>query len=43
MNALKGEEFPELPLLQSERGFSLPAGTLREMMGAIFNAALANW
>lgn len=32
MNALSGEEFPELPLLESERGFSLSCGTLREML-----------
>ncbi|MBQ9098082.1 MAG: DNA polymerase III subunit beta [Clostridia bacterium] len=42
MNALKGEEFPELPLLQSERGFSLPAGTLREMMGKTMYAMGVN-
>ncbi|MBR7111840.1 MAG: DNA polymerase III subunit beta [Clostridia bacterium] len=32
MIALKGEEFPELPLLHSERGFSLTCGMLREML-----------
>lgn len=32
MNALPGEDFPELPLIESERGFSLTCGTLREML-----------
>ncbi len=32
MNALSGEDFPELPLLESERGFSLTCGVLREML-----------
>ena len=32
MNALPGEDFPELPLLESERGFSLTCGVLREML-----------
>ena len=32
MIALKGEEFPDLPLLESERGFSLTCGMLREML-----------
>ena len=32
MNALPGEDFPDLPMLESERGFSLTCGTLREML-----------
>ena len=32
MNALPGDDFPELPLLESERGFALTCGTLREML-----------
>ena len=31
-NALPGSDFPELPLLDSERGFTLSCGTLREML-----------
>ena len=42
MNALKGEEFPELPVLQSERGFSLKAGTLREMLSKTMYAMGVN-
>ena len=42
MIALKGEEFPELPLLQSEKGFSLPAGTLREMVSKTMYAMGVN-
>lgn len=32
MIALRGEDFPELPMLKSEKGFSLKAGMLRSMM-----------
>ena len=42
MIALKGSEFPELPLLESERGFSLSAGTLREMLGKTMYAMGVN-
>jgi len=42
MIALKGEDFPELPLLQSERGFSLVAGTLRDMLSKTMYAMGVN-
>ena len=42
MIALKGSEFPELPMLASERGFSLSAGTLREMLGKTMYAMGVN-
>ena len=42
MTALRGEEFPELPLLQSERGFSLQAGTLRDMLSKTMYAMGVN-
>ena len=42
MIALKGSEFPELPMLESERGFSLSAGTLREMLGKTMYAMGVN-
>lgn len=42
MIALKGEDFPELPFLKSERGFSLKAGMLREMMGKTMYAMGVN-
>ena len=32
MIAMRGEDFPELPSLMGERGFSLPAGVLRNML-----------
>ncbi len=32
MTALRGEDFPELPYLVTDRGFSLTAGTLRDML-----------
>ncbi len=38
MNALRGEDFPELPLLESDRGFSLCAETLRGMLGKMIYA-----
>ena len=40
--ALKGELFPELPLLQSDRGFTLPAGTLRKMLSKTMYAMGVN-
>ena len=42
MIAMKGSEFPELPMLSSERGFSLSAGTLREMLGKTMYAMGVN-
>lgn len=31
-NALKGEDFPDLPLLESDRGFTVKCATLRDML-----------
>ncbi len=42
MNALPGEDFPELPLIESDKGFQLPCGTLREMLGKIMYAMGVN-
>ena len=42
MIALKGSEFPELPILSGERGFSISAGTLREMLGKTMYAMGVN-
>jgi DNA polymerase-3 subunit beta len=42
MIAMKGSEFPELPLLESEKGFSLCAGTLREMLSKTMYAMGVN-
>jgi DNA polymerase-3 subunit beta len=42
MIAMKGSEFPELPMLESERGFSLSAGILREMLGKTMYAMGVN-
>lgn len=42
MTALRGEEFPELPMLKSERGFSLPAAILHSMMGKTMYAMGVN-
>ena len=42
MNALRGEDFPELPMLKSEKGFSLPADTLRSMLGKTMYAMGVN-
>lgn len=38
MNALRGEDFPDLPMLESERGFTLSEGTLRTMLGKTMHA-----
>lgn len=38
MSALKGEDFPDLPMLESERGFTVPEGTLRRMMAKTMHA-----
>lgn len=38
MSALKGEDFPDLPMLESERGFTLTEGTLRTMLGKTMHA-----
>lgn len=38
MSALKGEDFPDLPMLESERGFTISEGTLRRMMGKAMHA-----
>ena len=35
MNAVKGEDFPQLPRLQSERGFVVGQGILKKMMGKV--------
>ncbi len=42
MIALRGEDFPDLPMLQSERGFSIGEGTLREMLGKTMYAMGVN-
>ncbi len=42
MIALPGADFPELPLLVSEKGFSLPEGTLREMLSKTMYAMGVN-
>ncbi|MBQ9802918.1 MAG: DNA polymerase III subunit beta [Clostridia bacterium] len=42
MNALPGEDFPELPMLESERGFTLTCGTLREMLSKTMYAMGVN-
>lgn len=38
MNALKGEDFPDLPPLTSERGFTVKEGVLKGMMTKIMHA-----
>ena len=38
MSALKGADFPDLPRLESERGFTLTEGTLRTMLGKTMHA-----
>lgn len=38
MSALKGADFPDLPRLESERGFTLTEGTLRTMLGKAMHA-----
>lgn len=38
MSALKGADFPDLPRLESERGFTLTEGTLRKMLGKTMHA-----
>ena len=42
MNALPAEDFPELPLIDSDKGFLLSCGTLREMLGKIMYAMAVN-
>lgn len=42
MTALRGEDFPELPLLTGERGFSLGAGILKEMLSKTMYAMGVN-
>ncbi len=42
MIALDGNEFPELPYLTTERGFSIEAGTLRNMMSKTMYAMGVN-
>lgn len=42
MNALRGEDFPDLPLLESEKGFTLTCGTLREMLSKTMYAMGVN-
>ena len=41
-NALKGEEFPDLPLLESERGFTVSCGMLRDMLTKTMYAMAVN-
>lgn len=36
--ALRGSDFPNLPLLTSERGFEIEAGTLRRMIGKVIHS-----
>ncbi len=38
MSALNGADFPDLPMLESERGFTLTEGTLRTMLGKTMHA-----
>lgn len=38
MSALNGADFPDLPRLESERGFTLTEGTLRKMLGKTMHA-----
>ena len=42
MNALPGNEFPELPLIESDKGFALPCGMLREMLSKVMYAMGVN-
>lgn len=42
MIALPGRDFPELPMLQSEKGFTVTAGTLREMISKTMYAMGVN-
>ena len=42
MIALMGRDFPELPLLQSEKGFTVKAGILREMISKTMYAMGVN-
>jgi DNA polymerase-3 subunit beta len=42
MIALQGRDFPELPMLQSEKGFTVPAGTLRDMISKTMYAMGVN-
>lgn len=42
MSALKGEEFPELPTLESARGFALPSKTLKDMLSKTMYAMGVN-
>ena len=42
MIAVPGSDFPELPMLESNKGFSLPCGTLREMLSKVMYAMGVN-
>ena len=42
MIALRGEDFPELPMLKSDKGFAIKAGTLRSMMSKTMYAMGVN-
>ena len=42
MQAMRGEDFPGLPLLQSERSFMLPEGILRALIGQTSFAVASN-
>ena len=42
MNALRGEDFPELPRLESSLGFSVKAGVLRDMFNKTMYAMGVN-
>jgi len=42
MNALEGASFPELPILESNRGFCVGEGIFRKMLGKIMHAMAVN-
>lgn len=42
MIAVSGSDFPELPMLESAKGFALPCGTLREMLAKVMYAMGVN-
>lgn len=42
MIAVAGSDFPELPLLESAKGFAMPCGTLREMLAKVMYAMGVN-
>ena len=42
MIAIEGSEFPELPVLESSKGFAMTCGTLREMLSKVMYAMGVN-